>query len=312
MCLAAAAMTLASCSDSDEISAGLENGSQLTFNVGCPSAEEGTRTGISAGTNPETGLKEIKPVWTNNDRLFINKENIDSYWSDPLQGSAEKASFTFKDVESIADMDVFYLSNKEYKIKEDEAGMYLEFKTDITYFGEQLAPDFLDGRNDFLVSPALRPSAIDFGKPVETRLRRLSTVLRINVQCDHFAYAYEPLDNFKIERCNGEGMYGTIKFYPETGNVETVPDHETIFNIHNYDINSRENESYIISETMDKSVYGTCIPVTLKKGEKIKFSIYTDNAVWADKIVTLPYDINLEPGKITTFNLTFTEKDVPF
>ena len=298
--MAAAAMALASCSDSEEFETKAEEGRMLTVTAECPQVDAGTRTGIVVGdVDPATGNAEVKPIWKAGDKLIISGENISFTASESLKADAEKASFVFPQLPDFSQGRDFCFTNNEYiNGGSDDNGWYMYFTATMPMIVE---PNQIN-MNDIIVSEMVNPDVVDMSKPLELRFKRLSSLVRINFIDATENKMYQGGSIYRVT-IDGEGAENSllrdIKYYPSTGEIKTYPKY-------NVKVNFRQNRLNVGEE--GSSLYLACAPNTYKKGTVMKMEIgLSDYFDYYTKDLVMPTDVELKPGEVTTFNVVLNK-----
>ena len=297
MFMAAAAITLASCSDSDELETQAEGGRVLTVTAECPQINSDTRTGIVVGdVDPATGNAEVKPIWKAGDKLIIAGENISLTASESLKADAEKASFLFTQLrpDFSQGRDFCFTNYEHINAGYDDNGWYMNFTATMPMIVE---PNQIS-MNDIIVSEMVNPDVVDMNKPLELKFKRLSSLVRINFIDATENKMYEGGSIYRVT-IDGDGaencLLRDIKYYPSTGEIKTSPKY-------NVKVNFRENRLNVGEE--GRSLYLACAPNTYKKGTVMKMEIgLSDYFDYYTKDLVMPADVELKPGEITTFNV---------
>lgn len=308
MFMAAAAMTFTSCSDSEEFNVDAGNGRVLTVTAQNPVVQEDTRTGISVDAG-----SVVKPIWTAGDRLVMyGDDNLTTAISPKLTESAEKASFIFDDPYIYPSTKELLFSNISTVMQKDEEGrFYFEFSPlsrEDSNKPNKLKPNFMHPINDILVSDRIDLGMINFNQPLEIKLKRISSVLRINLlngtgMSDADEYL---INSVEIGPTDDENLslLRVIRYYPDTD--EIIPC-EGKYSIKFERRRGDGCKDYYLG-SKDGALYAACSPGTIKKGTKIKVWIgfsYQEVKMRLDMTLTMKEDVKFEPGKITTFNINY-------
>ena len=297
VCVAAAAMALASC-QKNEIDSPVNDGVQFTINAGV--AE--TKTIIS-----DNGDGTYTPSWDGTENLAVlfalpDKDTDDSdakkFANETGVGTTAKFSATVSGVSSTGTLYAVY--PYEAFGRGFDGGIA---RLDLNSEQKPTATSF-DPACDIMVAKPYDYTVVENKVDVDPLyFTRVMTVLRVNLKSDFVDVQNENVESIKFE-IDGVDITGYAKISVEdptfTGEWTTK---------HNYVTATYESETISVNGT-NNSVYFVVAPVTIPENKKLTFNIKTTNYT-ITKTVTEHPEMKFSAGNVAVINLNIKEQDIP-
>ena len=303
--LAMSAMTIVSCSSDDDEELGLQQKKgSITFIATDPEVDADTRTEFGPG---------CAPFWSKNDQIKAfgdyDATTILNFTGDNARPAAT-AQFNME-YNDYWEGEQRWLTNTLY-VYHGNTGFSCNEQGDVDFTlkaAQKPARNQFDAAADILVA---KPVAIDANidyttDPIQIRFRRLTGIVRLNIldkTKEGKFFNGKPVSSVKLTTNDPANDFtGKLEGNFVTGVFNKVKAYK-------YERLTASGLKYSVGEK-DNSIYLSVLPTKIAKGKTFDITITFMDGSEYKKTLAAPADMDIAASKITTFNVSFKEEDVP-